>query len=279
MKIKADLHLHSLLKGYRNRRKAIKIFQRLKDFDIRVAAFTEHSYHNPKDSFRMMQEVHGSLAERNEFFRSIEIFAGLEYRTKGGNEIIIIDKESKPRLYNTFSELHDQDIETAIKISNQEGYAVFIPHPYMNVPRWAKDPKDLEFVSKLFDRYELGVSIHNGSFDTALEFGRLLRLDFPNLERISTTPKDYLSRIKPAFYAGGSDSHNPYTIGSGIELIIKEFSREHIFNAIMTNNYDEIIRPEKSNARIVRDYFVGGWRQLITTSGEYVLEAYLNLKH
>lgn len=243
MHLNIDYHFHPNLS--KNNKKALtkchKIWEKLKQQNIRAILATEHAYKNPKRAYELMLKT-----KPDGFF----CFPGVECVTKEGIDIIVFSNNDS--IYD-FSELKPFKLSyfDLINFVQAKKLHAFVTHPYtlgltsvINKLSFAAYKKALDILN--------AVEISNGAFDNLyfiikkFPFNLIFRKKAVDISKTRNLPKsDYPQKIK--FFAVGSDAHHCEEIGNCYRVDLQEGLTENsVFEKIINNKgHGEVVICKK----------------------------------
>ena len=122
---------------------------------------------------------------------------------KSGNTIIYRIREA-PTLTGKPFKFSVLDV---IDLAKKYNFAIFAPHPYIlgstgGIKALGLTKEGRYRIAQIVQNRKIGLSIHNGSFDTVRNILKALKIKVPTFEKITSTPVELTKDADPAFFVG-----------------------------------------------------------------------------
>lgn len=223
--VRIDYHVHPNFGPSRTRarRKAEKWWRHFAKHNLHAVVITEHAYKYPEETFRFLEK------EKPED-STTEVFPGVEALTKEGIDLVVF-AETPQEMYRPSRLLRPYGLsyEDAVHEITERGLSAYVTHPSTFGTTSLVRHKGQNFAREMIAR--LGaVERHNSAFiDLSAFLDRfprfLLGWLLDDLEERSTTPSHLYDAAPLRFWAGGSDAHHPFELGSYVEVASEAFPR------------------------------------------------------
>ena len=272
--IKVDMHFHPSMGSSPSGGRCLQILQKCQAFQLNALVVTDHPYKYPRQQFQALYNTQQQLLKQDKlewgWLKFFHLYPGIEVMTLEQVELIIFDYRVRGNGSAKLYRIHEADtlinscyrhtIEDAILIAKSYGFPVFAPHPYLpggyNPTKiLGKTPEGREKLAAIIEKYHIGVEMHNNGWgaiqDVLHHLGLADKLPLfaglnDRLEMVRSTPLDFIADAKAAFVGGGSDSHTPGTMGSGLQFPHNgPLTREAVFATICTSHKAAIALPDR----------------------------------